>query len=75
MPTSGSRVSIGTWQTRKRSKCTNSKTRCAGPKVNIEHHMLGREGNVIDAKDGSEGSENGSVAAREAGNERANEVA
>jgi hypothetical protein len=37
--------------------------------------MLGREGSAIDAKDGSEGSENGSVAAREAGNQGANEVA
>jgi hypothetical protein len=49
--------------------------RCPGPKVNIEHQMLGRDENVIDGKDGSEGSENGSVAAREAGDKKANEVA
>jgi hypothetical protein len=49
--------------------------RYAGPKVNIEHHMLGREGNGIGAKDGSEGSETGSVAARDAENQRASEVA
>jgi hypothetical protein len=49
--------------------------RYAGPKVNIEHHMLGREGNGIDAKDDSEGSETGSAAARDAENQRANEVA
>ena len=37
--------------------------------------MLGREGNVIDGKDGSEGSDTGSVGAREAGDKKAGEVA
>jgi hypothetical protein len=49
----------------------------SGPKVNIEHHMLGREENVIDGKDGSEGSESGSVAreaAREAADKKVTEV-
>lgn len=46
----------------------------SGPKVNIEHHMLGREGNVIDGKDGSEGSDGGSVAAREAADKKVTEV-
>lgn len=32
--------------------------RFKGPKVNIEHMMMHREGNVIDAKDGS-GSDSG----------------
>lgn len=33
-----------------------------GPKVNIEHMMLGREGNVLEAKDPSEsGSQSGSA--------------
>jgi hypothetical protein len=49
--------------------------KCEGPKVNIEHQMLGREGNVIDGKDGSEGSDSGSVGAREAGDKKAIEVA
>lgn len=50
-------------------------SRYSGPKVNIEHHMIGREEAVIDGKDGSEGSENGSVAAREAADKKATEVA
>jgi hypothetical protein len=37
--------------------------------------MLGREGNVIDGKDGSEGSYNGSLGVREAGDKKASEVA
>jgi hypothetical protein len=37
--------------------------------------MLGREDNIIDGKDGSEGSESGSVAAREAANKKVTEVA
>lgn len=37
--------------------------------------MLGREENTIDGKDGSDGSENGSLAAREAGDKKAIEVA
>jgi hypothetical protein len=37
--------------------------------------MLGREEAVIDGKDGSEGSESGSVAAREAADKKATEVA
>jgi hypothetical protein len=57
----------------KTRECTNM--RCPGPKVNIEHQMLGRDENVIVGKDGSEDSENGSVAAREAGDKKANEVA
>jgi len=32
-----------------------------GPKVNIKHAMIGREGNVIDAKDGSSDSGNETV--------------
>lgn len=30
-----------------------------GPKVNIEHQMLGREGNVLEAKDGAAENESG----------------
>jgi hypothetical protein len=37
----------------------NELRRFKGPKVNIDHMMMGREGNVIDAKDGS-GSDSGS---------------
>jgi hypothetical protein len=46
----------------------------SGPKVNIEHQMLGREENVIDGKEGSEGSDSGSVAAREAADKKVTEV-
>ena len=34
-----------------------------GPKVNIQHQMLGREGNVLEGKEGSDGSDTGSVGA------------
>ena len=37
--------------------------------------MLGREDTVIDGKDGSEGSESGSVAAREAADKKVIEIA
>ena len=36
--------------------------------------MLGREENAIDGKDASEGSESGSVAAREAADKKVTEV-
>ena len=46
----------------------------SGPKVNIEHHMLEQEEAVIDGKEGSEGSDSGSVAAREAAGKKVTEV-
>ena len=46
----------------------------SGPKVNIEHQMLGREENIIDGKEASEGSDSGSVAAREAADKKVTEV-
>jgi hypothetical protein len=48
--------------------------RYPGPKVNIEHQLLGQEENVIDGKEGSEGSDSGSVAAREAADKKVTEV-
>lgn len=70
MRTSGSKVcfSLRIW-------VRNMLTRgYSGPKVNIEHRMLGREETVIDGKEGSEGSDSGSVAAREAPDKNVTEV-
>jgi hypothetical protein len=46
-----------------------------GPKVNIEHQMLGREGNIIDGKEdnGSEGTD--SIRRKDSDDKKISEVA
>lgn len=46
-----------------------------GPKVNIEHQMLGRYGNLIDGKEDNGGSSGAPSFTREAGDQKAANLA
>ena len=46
-----------------------------GPKVNIEHHMLGREGNVIEGKEDNSSEGSGSLRRTDSDDKKISEVA